>query len=187
MAVQDTLRRRPERTAFEKYLRTGRSPFCDPSSVEYKFNPYHDPRNGQFTFAPGGPRSLDRVIMSRRRSLSADDGFNRENAGGAREAFPAAVPAYAPGGPGQGRTGSGGNSRAFHDPMTLEQVFPGLRNTPGGSIIAVADGFFNFTGPANALRAELTKKQATALIKQIRDVDPNYRFQSFGFPQTVEG
>jgi hypothetical protein len=42
----------PARQAFEIYLRTGRR-----VSFEQKFNPYHDPRNGQFTFAPGGAGS----------------------------------------------------------------------------------------------------------------------------------
>ena len=32
--------------------------------VETKFNPYHDPRNGQFTFAPGGPKALGNVTTS---------------------------------------------------------------------------------------------------------------------------
>ena len=48
--------RSAERRAFEFFLRTGRR-LIEPVSVENKFNPYHDPRNGQFTFAPGGPRS----------------------------------------------------------------------------------------------------------------------------------
>lgn len=38
---------------FEIYLRTGRRVAADPAPLEYKFNPYHDPQNGQFTFAPG--------------------------------------------------------------------------------------------------------------------------------------
>lgn len=33
----------------------------------------------------------------------------------------------------------GSNSATFRDPMTLEQVFPGLRGAPGGSILALAD------------------------------------------------
>ena len=43
-----------ERLAFSTYLRTGyRDRSVAPGAVEFKFNPYHDPRNGQFTFAPG--------------------------------------------------------------------------------------------------------------------------------------
>jgi hypothetical protein len=39
------------RRAFAHYLRTGRRLRVP---VEQKFNPYHDPRNGRFTFGPGG-------------------------------------------------------------------------------------------------------------------------------------
>lgn len=56
-----------ERLAFEIYLRTGRLVPTD--ALERKFNPYHDPRNGQFTFAPGGPRSIADPIFSDRRGL----------------------------------------------------------------------------------------------------------------------
>lgn len=46
------------RTAFSVWLRTGRWPPAEfARSVEVKFNPWHDPRNGRFTFGPGGPRS----------------------------------------------------------------------------------------------------------------------------------
>lgn len=38
-----------ERSAFTHYLRTGARPA---RRVEVKFNPYHDPANGQFTFGP---------------------------------------------------------------------------------------------------------------------------------------
>lgn len=53
------------RRAFSHWVRTGIWP-GDPDAdrVEHKFNPYHDPRNGQFTFAPGGPRSLSHVVIS---------------------------------------------------------------------------------------------------------------------------
>jgi len=33
-------------------------------TLETKFNPYHDPENGRFTFAPGGPKSLRSVVTS---------------------------------------------------------------------------------------------------------------------------
>jgi len=57
-----------ERLAFEVYLRTGRR-LVGPDASECKFNPYHDPRNGQFTFAPGGPKSVADRIFSDRRGL----------------------------------------------------------------------------------------------------------------------
>ena len=59
------------RAAFAHYLRTGRwlpdEMFAPDNEVELKFNPYHDPRNGQFTFAPGGSRSLAHVTVSQSR------------------------------------------------------------------------------------------------------------------------
>jgi hypothetical protein len=56
-----------ERLAFEIYLRTGRRLAAE--ILERKFNPYHDPRNGQFTFAPGGPRSIADPAFSDRHGL----------------------------------------------------------------------------------------------------------------------
>lgn len=51
----------PSQRAFSHYLRTGRRLpeefFVEEQDVEFKFNPYHDPRNGRFTFAPGGART----------------------------------------------------------------------------------------------------------------------------------
>jgi hypothetical protein len=61
-----------ERRAFEHYLRTGRClapPAAPAPAPERKFNPYHDPRNGRFTFAPGGPKSLQNALFSDRRGL----------------------------------------------------------------------------------------------------------------------
>ncbi len=44
-----------ERRAFSHWLRTGRRlAISNPASVEVKFNPWHDPSNGQFTFANSG-------------------------------------------------------------------------------------------------------------------------------------
>jgi hypothetical protein len=43
-------------TPFAQYLRFGRVRRTA-DAIEVKFNPYHDPRNGQFTFGPGGPAS----------------------------------------------------------------------------------------------------------------------------------
>lgn len=40
-------------SAFSIWLRTGLWPEQS-EDTEYKFNPYHDPGNGRFTFAPGG-------------------------------------------------------------------------------------------------------------------------------------
>lgn len=62
---QDDARRR----AFSIWVRTGRlPPVRSASGVEFKFNPWHDPENGRFTFAGtgryygrGGDRAKDQV------------------------------------------------------------------------------------------------------------------------------
>jgi hypothetical protein len=56
------------RRAFAHYLRTGCIGSGPVEPLETKFNPYHDPENGQFTFAPGGPQSLSNVMISDRHS-----------------------------------------------------------------------------------------------------------------------
>lgn len=67
--MQSRSKTSPARQAFLDYVRTGRcslqDPFEDGRGVERKFNPYHDPDDGRFTFAPGGPRSLSHVVISR--------------------------------------------------------------------------------------------------------------------------
>jgi len=51
-----------QQRAFGHWLRTGRLPTVRlANGTEIKFNPYHDPRNGQFTFAPGGASSSGRI------------------------------------------------------------------------------------------------------------------------------
>lgn len=169
-------------------------------SREFKFNPYHDPRNGRFTFAPGGPQSLRHVVVSDRRRAPAADSTTAP----ARQVNAEAsqkpqlneavyrpdenVAALQPVGLGPGsRLGRGGNIRAFQDPMTLEQTFPGLRNAPGGALVALADSIFDFTGPRRELTAELTRVQSNAILSRIQAVDPNYRVDSLGFPETFEG
>ncbi len=51
-----------QRRAFGRWLRTGHLPTVRlADGTELKFNPYHDPRNGQFTFAPGGASGTDGI------------------------------------------------------------------------------------------------------------------------------
>lgn len=46
-----------QRRAFSHWLRTGRvPPALGPDGLELKFNPWHDPTNGRFTFAGAGSR-----------------------------------------------------------------------------------------------------------------------------------
>lgn len=152
-----------QRGAFDSWLRTGRRSPSYP--IEVKFNPYHDPKNGQFTFAPGGTRSLDNVIVSHRSQP-------------ARQTSVRPAP----------RGGLGGNrGPSLYDPMTLQQVFPGLASSPAGSILAPLDSFLGITGPADAMLQQFTRGSTSQLLEQIKAIDPSYRFQSFGEPTTLEG
>lgn len=50
-----SIARQTEPTAFSIWIRTGRWPRPGtPRHIELKFNPWHDPRNGRFTFAGAG-------------------------------------------------------------------------------------------------------------------------------------
>jgi GH24 family phage-related lysozyme (muramidase) len=61
-AIETNRRQALRQTGYAQYLRTGRVSLEIRAAlgediaggIWYKFNPYHDPDNGQFTFAPGG-------------------------------------------------------------------------------------------------------------------------------------
>ena len=155
---------------------------------ELKFNPYHDPRNGQFTFAPGGPRSLSHIVISAREGRRPWVEPPPEPSSGRRQSdvveppvdtspsgeVPAPNVQFAQrwGGPSMRR---GSNSRAFDDPMTLEQAFPGLTSTPGGATVALADNLLDFRGPARALTTALAQEISGAIIRDIQSLIPQYR------------
>lgn len=197
------------RRAFSHWMRTGIWPGAsDAGGIEHKFNPYHDPRNGQFTFAPGGPRSLSHVVISygRRAKTYASrstkpgsvaphivptDGMDVAANGQLSPAvyqpnkvWPQFERASSSRNP---RASRGSNSGAFRDPMTLEQVFPGLRNTPAGGVVALADNLLDLTGPLRAANAALVQNWSNQLINQIKAIEPGYRYDSFGFPRTLQG
>lgn len=81
----------------------------------------------------------------------------------------------------------GSNAQAFHDPMTLQQAIPRLESRPAGAIVALADNVFDIFGPAQEMTMQLARERSNQLMDQIRAIDPDYRFDSFGFPQTFEG
>ncbi|AEG49830.1 hypothetical protein Sphch_2169 [Sphingobium chlorophenolicum L-1] len=200
-----------ERLAFEDYLRTGRrlSPQAWKQGIECKFNPYHDPRNGRFTFAPGGPRSLNHIVISDRRGLHRSEQQHPgtmvavdamvesapirptrvdaigDDVYGPNETSATIKPAqYRP----NPRARMGGNGGPpLNDPLTLERTFPGLANAPGGSLVALADNILDLTGPTNRLTAGLAEDHVNMLIQQIRTIDSSYRLDSLGFPMTLEG
>lgn len=156
--------RQRDRGAFAWWLRTGRlPPVRTRDGVELKFNPYHDPADGRFTFAPGGGAS---------------------GAARLRPARPRATRLAA--GPAEPMR-SGGNARAFFDPMTLAEAMPALRNAPGGAIVAIADNFLNFTGPATEAKAALLDNWSRQVIADIRSLDPHWHQDTLGAATTIEG
>jgi hypothetical protein len=200
------------RQAFIHYLRTGqRMPERAFGSAqgcrEVKFNPYHDPRDGRFTFAPGGTSSRAGVAK-RPRARPVGEAFSGRSAAAVRPARTDPAPKALATGfddgvfrpqranatvlrPVQFEVESRSRSRSNYDalirPMTLEQVFPAWTGAAAGAIINPADDFFQITGPARELAAELTKNRTNQLINQIMKIDPNYRFDSLGFPQPPQG
>lgn len=193
------------RRNFSVWLRTGRRPTWTAAGIELKFNPYHDPRNGQFTFGPGGLASFkgDDISHRRRRAgaqRSSEDVWRNSPAASAdkvQEGGGIVDAVYHP----NDQTGSfqnaqfrppsgmprGNNSRAFEDPMTLEQAVPGIREAPGGAIISLMDNVVGATAPANELMSALTRDRSKLLIDQISAIDPKWSFQSLGFPATWDG
>lgn len=205
------------RRAFSQWMRTGiwHGAF-DAGGIEHKFNPYHDPRNGQFTFAPGGPRSLSHVVISHGRgkgfrtyrssmtgsaavrspatdaqSAKLGDGRGPDLAGrvlGRGETARLLAP------PDTGRSSRrGGSNRHYEeerhgpgDPDALERAFPGLRGSPAGAIVAVADGLFDLSGPSRAATTALARNWSNALENDIKRIVPGFRYDA-QFENTLQG
>lgn len=191
-----------ERLAFEFFLRTGRR-LVRADVPERKFNPYHDPRNGQFTFAPGGPNSITDPIFSDRRGLwkpKPEQNPRRAIKPPDGQSTPEVVleserldhlrwPGFQfanRGGRGP-RRGPGQGGRPRSDPSPLEQIFPGLRDSPAGTIVRMVDGAFELTSAAEAATQEIHRAQVRRLIADIRTIDPDYRYHSLGPVQTLQG
>ncbi|BCA59918.1 hypothetical protein HMP06_2687 [Sphingomonas sp. HMP6] len=64
--------------------------------------------------------------------------------------------------------------------MTLEQSFPGLRTSPGGTILAVADNLFDFTGPADRSMMEFLQDQSKRVTTQIKALEPKWHYDEIG-------
>jgi len=191
-------RKSAEARAFASYLRTGRY-LVQEAPSERKFNPYHDSRNGQFTFAPGGPKSVSNPIFSDRRGLWKRNADSRERA--SHSASPEAAeiqpsplssdtPAvFTPANLRPNPRARIGENRgpSLNDPLVLEQVFPTLREAPAGAIIGVADNILDLSGPARAATDAIHQARVRQLISQIRAIDPDYTFEVAAWAETIEG
>lgn len=185
-------------SAFSFYLRTGRRRRED--GMERKYNHWHDPDDGRFTFVGQGRYFSGRANTQDQASIRRP--FGREISNGkfgsrSREgerADPSRLNGSAPiklaqisRNPRVRMRGNGGPP--LHDPRTLQQVFPGLGNAPGGAIIAVADNLLDLTGPSRRQTSELSEGYANRLVREIQAIDPTFHrsLLATGFPSTSEG
>jgi hypothetical protein len=194
-----------ERTAFVHFLRTGEqldtSALSDAAEpIELKFNPYHDPRNGRFTFAPGGPRSAAAFIRSpggRQATFGGAAAAVRKRSKGGkprrpiRALPPELLPAEASG-PGKGhnllKLPEPPPGPALKDNAPLQKLFPGLAAAGPGVVVAATAGILaNPIGPAASLLTSLNRARTEKLIKDIQAIDPEFRLASLGEPLTPQG
>lgn len=83
ISMTEARRNELRRIAYNHYLRTGRVPLEIKSALGedisggywVKFNPYHDPDNGRFTFAPGHPNAIGNPMVSERRNAAKPHGL----------------------------------------------------------------------------------------------------------------
>jgi hypothetical protein len=139
-----------QRRAFSAWLRTGRLPsWLKDVPAEFKFNPWHDPRNGRFTFTGTG-RYFGRTTVDdvgdggtarhsderRRRGASGGGGHSGGGGGGGGGGGsdgPGTKPfgGFAGGGAGFGGSGGGG-SWTSTPPSKVPQPDRRRRGFPGG-------------------------------------------------------
>lgn len=161
--------RPPARLAFIHFLRTGwrfpESAFHGAAGpIETKFNPNHDPQNGQFTSGPEGGGVSDGVYRPDRTAASWLLTSAEEEP-----------------------RGIGDNGGPPLDPLVIEQVFPGVSHAPAGAVIAALDPVLDLTGPSGQMTNSMSLAYTNNLINQIKAVDPSYHFDTFGLPSTLEG
>jgi hypothetical protein len=194
----------PAGQMFDDYLRTGRQ-FVSGQ----KFNPYHDPRNGQFTFAPGGAGSAEAFI--------------RRGGGGAMTLGGVAAVVRKPGQsdrpgtvirplPAKPRSGAASGPTVVHvlqkmpvannvirpgmghnggpplrENVPLRNLFPGLAVAEPAMAIAASVVLSNPIGPTASLITSMSRSATEKLIRDIKAIDPKFRFESLGEPLTPRG
>jgi len=169
------------RSSFEIYLRTGRRLEPTRHALQLKFNPWHDPDDGRFTFSGQGSyfRGLGASMAPEKSSSSTDPTTERSDLLRLAQFRP------------NPRARMGGNGGPpLYDPRTLEDAFPGLSRAPGGVVLSLADNFLDFTGPARAWTRELAVRHAKTLVQQIKALQPNYELNLLepgGFPASADG
>lgn len=103
------------RSAFQFYLRTGRLLSAD-DSLELKFNPWHDPRNGEFTFAGQGSYFGGRGASASQPGSGVYGGGSFGGGGAGGSWAPTRAAPSRPFRPGGGRGGAGGAGGSWAQP-----------------------------------------------------------------------
>lgn len=171
------------RRAFAIWIRTGRLPMVDDDGVERKFNPYHDPRNGRFTFAPGGPQTLSRVVIWRRRTPYV----RPEDPGATEKPVEGAVAGLAVEPSGTSKPGEGSNrglgtsieaaikstrkaaAAVVDDIRSIEQAIPSLAELRGlPLLVAIPDTFFD----SSRRKADEAAREADAIMREVERAVP---------------
>lgn len=111
-------------SAFEYYLRTGRRG-AKPDLLETKFNPWHDPDDGRFTFAGQGRRSGSGI------SRSQDGSIGRSGSSNTRSASRNAVNAQPSSGPSTSARQPGANQNSATFIRNLSQAAERTRREMG--------------------------------------------------------
>jgi hypothetical protein len=185
--------------AFGLFLRAGRRlgvvAVTGAGLTEQKFNPFHDPRNGRFTFAPGGAGSADAFI---RRggggsvTLGGVAGAVRKPGRGGRPRVPIRSLPSEPfpeeaTGPGKGHNLPNTGGPPLKDNVPLRALFPALGAAEPGVVIAAAAVLSNPIAPAASLIASMNRNETARLLREIKKIDPRYRLDSLGEPQSAQG
>ncbi len=184
------------RSAFAHFIRTGRHlplpiSATGGDALGQKYNHNHDPRNGQFTFGPGGAGSAAAFIRSGGGGVMTLGGIAaavRKPGRAGRSTTPIRSLPPEPltrgaSGPGMGHNGG----PPLRDNVPLRNLFPGLALAEPGLVIASAAILSNPIGPAASIITSLNLHSRDRLIRDIKTIDPNFRFESLGEPLTPMG
>ena len=159
-----------QRRAFAIWLRTGRISFAD--HVELKFNPWHDPENGRFTFAEAG-RSSERgagtAPQSPRRAAPRPGGGSPAlRTGIASRSRVAPVPTPLPANPANGAA----IEPVAHKPAATSPAQPGRQtNTTTEFISGVGQGLYEtVAGTASGAYSALTTNPVTTIRNAERGI-----------------
>lgn len=155
--------RSDQRRAFAMWLRTGRASPSGP--IELKFNPWHDPEDGRFTFAGtgqysggGSGASMPGTPGKARRSLG---GGTAPTSGRATRSRSGTAPAPVPAKPSSGAV----IQLLEQKPKAPSSAPPGKRANAASEFIAGAgEGLYDTAaGTANAVYSALTTNPATTM------------------------